>query len=131
MEIQMKIIKNIVFKVIVLSSLYTLIYTSLQSEELKIYSERQPLLIEPLLKEFEKDTGIKVEWIYSKKGLVQKIILEKNRPVADIFLSSDISHLIDITEADASIKMQPLTMVPEIFRVIIGPVLLKEQELYM
>ena len=74
METQMKKIKNILFKVIVLSSLYTLIYTSLQSEELKIYSERQPLLIEPLLKEFEKDTGIKVEWIYSKKGLVQKII---------------------------------------------------------
>ena len=109
----MKKIKNILFKVIVLSSLYTLIYTSLQSEELKIYSERQPLLIEPLLKEFEKDTGIKVEWIYSKKGLVQKIILEKNRPVADIFLSSDISRLIDIAEADASVKMQPLSMVPE------------------
>ena len=76
METQMKKIKNLIFKVIVLSFLYTLIYTSLQSEELKIYSERQPLLIEPLLKEFEKDTGIKVEWIYSKKGLVQKIILE-------------------------------------------------------
>lgn len=113
METQMKKIKNILFKVIVLSTLYTLIYTSLQSEELKIYSERQPLLIEPLLKEFEKDTGIKVEWIYSKKGLVQKIILEKNRPVADIFLSSDISRLIDIAEADASVKMQPLSMVPE------------------
>ena len=67
METQMKKIKNILFKVIVLSFLYTLIYTSLQSEELKIYSERQPLLIEPLLKEFEKDTGIKVEWIYSKR----------------------------------------------------------------
>ena len=107
METQMKKIKNILFKVIVLSSLYTLIFTSLQSEELKIYSERQPLLIEPLLKEFEKDTGIKVEWIYSKKGLVQKIILEKNRPVADIFLSSDISRLIDIAEASAiSIKRE-------------------------
>ena len=44
---------------------------------LKIYSERQPMLIEPLLNEFESQTGIDVEWIYSKKGLVQKIILEK------------------------------------------------------
>ncbi|MDB2565156.1 extracellular solute-binding protein, partial [Alphaproteobacteria bacterium] len=78
----------------------------------KIYSERQPLLIEPLLKEFEKDTGIKVEWIYSKKGLVQKIILEKSNPVADIFLSSDISRLIDISEAGASVKIQPLSTVP-------------------
>ena len=52
------------------------ILNSINAEELKIYSERQPLLIEPLLNEFEKETGIKVEWIYSKKGLVQKIILE-------------------------------------------------------
>ncbi|MDB2636698.1 extracellular solute-binding protein, partial [Alphaproteobacteria bacterium] len=66
----------------------------------------------PLLKEFEKDTGIKVEWIYSKKGLVQKIILEKSNPVADIFLSSDISRLIDISEAGASVKIQPLSTVP-------------------
>ena len=46
---------------------------------LKIYSERQPMLIEPLLNEFESQTGINVEWIYSKKGLVQKIILEKEQ----------------------------------------------------
>mgnify|MGYP001335476007 CR=1 FL=1 len=87
-------------------------FNSLKANELKIYSERQPLLIEPLLKEFEKDTGIKVEWIYSKKGLVQKIILEKSNPVADIFLSSDISRLIDISEAGASVKIQPLSTVP-------------------
>ena len=108
----MIIFRNILLKVIILSSLYTISYSSLQSKELRIYSERQPLLIEPLLKEFEKDTGIKVEWIYSKKGLVQKIILEKNNPVADIFLSSDISRLIDISEAGASVKIQPLAKVP-------------------
>jgi len=66
------------------------------AQTIKIYSERQPLLIEPLLKEFEEKTAIKVQWIYSQKGLVQKIILEKNRPVADVYLSSDISRLIDI-----------------------------------
>ena len=66
------------------------------AQTIKIYSERQPLLIEPLLKEFEEKTAIKVQWIYSQKGLMQKIILEKNRPVADVYLSSDISRLIDI-----------------------------------
>ena len=47
------------------------------------------MLIEPLLNEFESQTGIDVEWIYSKKGLVQKIILEKDKPVADVFLASE------------------------------------------
>ena len=40
-----------------------------------------------------------------QKGLVQKIILEKDKPVADVFLASDISRLIDVAEAGASIKI--------------------------
>ncbi len=71
------------------------------------------MLIKPLLNEFEKDTGIKVEWIYSKKGLVQKIILEKDNPVADVFLSSDISRLIDLEEEGASINLDKISTVPD------------------
>jgi iron(III) transport system substrate-binding protein len=82
------------------------------AQTIKIYSERQPLLIEPLLKEFEEKTTIKVQWIYSQKGLVQKIILEKNRPVADVYLSSDISRLIDIAEAGATIQLNQGFQVP-------------------
>ena len=70
------------------------------------------MLIEPLLNEFESQTGIDVEWIYSKKGLVQKIILEKDKPVADVFLASDISRLIDVAEAGASIKINNSSAVP-------------------
>ena len=80
---------------------------------IKIYSERQPLLIEPLLNEFEEQSGIEVQWIYSQKGLVQKIILEKNRPVADVYLSSDISRLIDIAEEGATIQLNQAFQVPE------------------
>ena len=82
------------------------------AQTIKIYSERQPLLIEPLLKEFEEKTATKVQWIYSQKGLMQKIILEKNRPVADVYLSSDISRLIDIAEAGATIQLNQGFQVP-------------------
>jgi iron(III) transport system substrate-binding protein len=47
------------------------------------------------------------------KGLVQKIILEKNRPVADVYLSSDISRLIDIAEEGATIRLNQAFQVPE------------------
>ena len=83
------------------------------AQTIKIYSERQPLLIEPLLKKFEEQSGIEVQWIYSQKGLVQKIILEKNRPVADVYLSSDISRLIDIAEEGATIQLNQAFQVPE------------------
>ena len=69
--------KSIFLKALIIFSLYALIFNSLHANELKIYSERQPLLIEPLLEKFEDQSGIKVEWIYSQKGLVQKAILEK------------------------------------------------------
>ena len=82
------------------------------AQTIKIYSERQPLLIEPLLKEFEEKTATKVQWIYSQKGLMQKVILEKNRPVADVYLSSDISRLIDIVEAGATIQLNQGFQVP-------------------
>ena len=98
---------------IILSFLLLLPVSHSYSKTLKVYSERQPQLIEPLIKEFEEQTGMKVEWIYSQKGLVQKIILERINPVADIFLSSDISHLIDIADAGAAIKLTPKSNIPD------------------
>ena len=41
-----------------------------------------------------------------QKNLVQKAIFEKNNPIADVFLSSDIARLIDLTEAGANEILQ-------------------------
>ena len=68
---------------------------------------------------------------FIQKGISTKNNFRKNRPVADIFLSSDISRLIDIAEADASVKMQPLSMVPENLQSDYWAALHKEQELFM
>ena len=37
--------------------------------EVNIYSYRQPVLIEPMLKAFTKKTGIKTNTVYAKKGI--------------------------------------------------------------
>ena len=58
--------------IISLASMYIAATKANASETIKVYSERQPFLIEPLIKEYEKSTGNKIEWIFSKKGLVQK-----------------------------------------------------------
>ena len=92
--------------------MYIALTKAYASETIKVYSERQPFLIEPLINQYEEQTGNKIEWIFSKKGLVQKIILEKDRPVADIFLSSDIARLIDITEAGANVEIPLQKNVP-------------------
>ena len=92
--------------------MYIALTKAYASETIKVYSERQPFLIEPLINQYEEQTGNKIEWIFSKKVLVQKTILEKDRPVADIFLSSDIARLIDITEAGANVEIPLQKNVP-------------------
>ena len=103
---------QIVKSLMALGSL-SLIFTPLNAETLKVYSERQPFLIEPLIKAYEQANDIEVEWIFSKKGLAQKIIIEKDRPIADIFLSSDISRLIQISNAGASIEIPKTNLIPD------------------
>ena len=93
--------------------LFSLIFNALNAQTLKVYSERQPFLIEPLIKAYEKANDIEVEWIFSKKGLVQKVIIEKDRPIGDIFLSSDIARLIQISNAGASIEIPNTNLIPD------------------
>ena len=95
-----------------LTSMYIAVSKAETTTTIKVYSERQPFLIEPLIDQYEKNSGNKIEWIFSKKGLVQKTILEKDNPVADIFLSSDIARLIDITEAGANVDIPIMDKVP-------------------
>ncbi len=69
-------------------------YTSLiDAKELNIYSHRQPFLIKPFLSEFEKETGIKTNVVFSSKGLAQRMLAEGKRSKADVVLTVDISRL--------------------------------------
>jgi len=108
--------KNIISNTVKLFTvviLFSFIFNMLSANTLKIYSERQPFLIDALIEAYEKNSGTKVEWIFAEKGLVQKIILEKDNPIGDVFLSSDIARLIDVSEAGASVKLPKLSGIPD------------------
>ena len=47
--------------------------TAMAAEEVNVYSYRQPFLVEPMFKEFTKETGIKVNVKFAKKGLAEKL----------------------------------------------------------
>ena len=63
------------------------------SSEVNIYSYRQPYLIEPLLKEFAKESGIKANIIFAKKGLIERMAAEGRNSPADVLLTTDIGRL--------------------------------------
>ena len=77
-----------------------------EEEEVNVYSYRQPFLIEPMLEDFKKETGIKVNVVFAKKGLEERIQREGKFSPADVVLTSDTSRLFELVERDL---VQPVT----------------------
>ena len=53
--------------------------SSLVASEINIYSYRQPFLIQPLTDAFTKETGIKVNVAYLRKGMIERMKAEGKR----------------------------------------------------
>ena len=83
-----------VYKIISFTIALSLVLTNIvKSDELNIYSHRQPFLINPFLEEFTKKTGINTKVIYSTKGLAQRLRSEGKNSPADVVLTVDIGRL--------------------------------------
>ena len=61
--------------------------------EVNLYSYRQPFLIEPMLEEFTNQTGTRVNVVFAKKGMVEKIKAAGDNNPADAVLTVDIGRL--------------------------------------
>jgi iron(III) transport system substrate-binding protein len=67
--------------------------------EVNLYSYRQPFLMNPLLKAFTKNTGIKVNMVYLKKGMLERLKAEGANSPADLVLTADIGNLHTLVQA--------------------------------
>ena len=70
-----------------------------QAGEVNVYSYRKPQLIDPMFAEFTKQTGIKVNSVYAKKGMLEKLQSEGRNSPADLVFTVDIGRLSDIQRA--------------------------------
>ena len=68
--------------------------------EVNLYSYRQPFLIEPILVEFTRQTGIEVNVVFATKGMLEKIKSAGANNPADAVLTVDIGRLDALREAD-------------------------------
>ncbi|MGR5541476.1 extracellular solute-binding protein, partial [Vibrio campbellii] len=59
---------------------------------------RQPFLVEPMFNEFTKETGIKVNVMFAKQGIAEKLAQEGEYSPADVLLTTDISRLAELTD---------------------------------
>nr|WP_067298748.1 Fe(3+) ABC transporter substrate-binding protein [Marinobacterium profundum] len=68
------------------------------ANEVNIYSYRQAFLIQPLLEEFSKETGIQVNLVTADKGLLERLEHEGRNSPADLLLTAEVGPLYDATE---------------------------------
>ena len=69
------------------------------SAEVNLYSYRQPFLIEPILAKFTEETGIAVNVVFAKEGMIDKIRAAGENNPADAVLTVDIGRLDGLVEA--------------------------------
>jgi len=71
---------------------------SAQAQEVNLYTTREPGLIQPLLDAFTAETGIKVNSIFVRDGLAERVMAEGTRSPADVLMTVDFGNLIDLVE---------------------------------
>jgi len=89
---------SILFSVILLIT--TLFTTSTYANEVNVYSYRQPFLVQPIFDVFTKESGIKVNVVFAKKGLSERLSREGRNSKADLIFTVDIGRLIEVVNKD-------------------------------
>jgi iron(III) transport system substrate-binding protein len=68
------------------------------AQEVNLYTTREPGLMKPLMDAFTKATGVKVNSIFVKDGLSERVAAEGVKSPADVLMTVDIGNLIDLVE---------------------------------
>jgi iron(III) transport system substrate-binding protein len=92
-------------------------------EEVVVYTSVDQVFSEPVLKAFQKKTGIKVKPLFDVEaaktvGLVNRLIAEKPNPKADVFWNSEVSRTILLTKRESLSPYRSVhwSVFPEIFK---------------
>ena len=68
------------------------------AQEVNLYTTREPGLIKPLLDSFTAKTKIKVNTVFVKDGLAERVAAEGARSPADVLMTVDFGNLLEIVE---------------------------------
>lgn len=68
------------------------------ADELTLYTTREPALIQPLISAFSAQSSIKVNTVFVKDGLLERVKAEGARSPADVLMTVDIGNLMDLVD---------------------------------
>ncbi|ASJ72512.1 extracellular solute-binding protein [Granulosicoccus antarcticus] len=111
-----------VFRLLATTSLVMAIFAptaATAAEEVNVYSHRQPFLTEPVFDEFTRETGIKVNTVFAKEGLIERLMNEGINSPADLMLVANVGSLGAAVESDIAQRLDSDVIeanIPENFR---------------
>ncbi len=80
---------------------------ALAAGEVNLYTTREPALIQPLIDAFSKaNDGIKVNTVFVKDGLLERVKAEGARSPADVLMTVDIGNLVDLVDGGVTQPIQ-------------------------
>lgn len=89
----MKKIKRLMSATILTGAAMSFASTACAADMVNVYSYRQPTLVKPLFDAFSKKTGVTVNVLFAKKGLIERIKVEGAKSPADLIFTTDIGRL--------------------------------------
>jgi iron(III) transport system substrate-binding protein len=100
-----KVVLIILVVLVILLAACLVVSLSKQERKVVVYVSHDQDYSEPILKDFEKSTGIKVEALYDTEatktvGLVNRLIAEKNNPRADVFWNNEVMRSVMLKQDD-------------------------------
>lgn len=103
----------------VLACLAALVAVPAAAQEVNLYTTREPGLVQPLLDEFTRTTGIRVNSIFVRDGLAERVAAEGAQSPADVLMTVDFGNLNDLVEKGLTQPVRSSTLeaaVPENLR---------------
>jgi iron(III) transport system substrate-binding protein len=75
-----------------------------------VYTTREPGLLQPLAESFTKATGIKVNSIFVKDGLAERVAAEGAKSPADVLMTVDFGELINLVDKGLTQPVQSASL---------------------
>ena len=88
--------------------------TAAAAEEVNLYTTREPGLIQPLLDAFSKESGVRVNTVFVRDGLLERVRAEGARSPADVLMTVDTGNLLDLVSGGQTQGIQSKVLVEAI-----------------
>jgi iron(III) transport system substrate-binding protein len=91
------------------------------AQGVNLYTTREPALLNPVIEAFTKDTGIKVNAVFMKDGLQQRIQAEGANSPADVMLVVDVGEIQAAADAGITQPVKSATVDKVVPAALRGP----------